>query len=207
LPGGRTFVRADPAAAPPYSTENFPRCSTGIPSGTTEVSVPPGTARLALLSGAIRTVRHFPLICFPTYGGAGPLRYSLLVFVPSAVGAGLIPAWLRLRSGSVITAIILVSGTGFFLFGGYRRGLDTAGSIQYALAGIVFGMSAACSLLTIPYLIQRFYPPTVYEMLFPLSVIFALFAVAVVVVTTTGARRDLQEMKRRLETVLSSSPR
>jgi hypothetical protein len=105
------------------------------------------------------------------------------------------------------TAIIIVSGTGFFLFGRYRRGHDTAGSIQYALAGIVFGMSAACSFITIPYLIQRFYPVTVYEMLSPLSVIFALFAVAVVVVTTTEARRDLQEVTQRLETVLSSSPR
>jgi membrane protease YdiL (CAAX protease family) len=74
-----------------------------------------GFTELALLSGAIWTVLHFPLIFFSTYSGAGPLWYSLLVFVPSVIGAGLILAWLRLRSGSVFTSILFHGFWNYFI--------------------------------------------------------------------------------------------
>jgi membrane protease YdiL (CAAX protease family) len=65
-----------------------------------------GFTRLALLSGAIWAAWHFPLIIFSAYHGAGSVWYSLAVFVPSVVGAGFILAWLRLRSGSLLPAIL-----------------------------------------------------------------------------------------------------
>lgn len=74
-----------------------------------------GFTELALLSGAIWTAWHFPLIFFSNYNGAGPLWYSLLVFIPSVMGAGLILAWLRLRSGSVITAILFHGFWNYFI--------------------------------------------------------------------------------------------
>jgi len=74
-----------------------------------------GFTELALLSGAIWTAWHFPLIIFSTYSGAGPLWYSLLMFVPSVMGAGLILAWLRLRSGSLITAILFHGFWNYFI--------------------------------------------------------------------------------------------
>ncbi|WP_048150078.1 CPBP family intramembrane glutamic endopeptidase [Methanolacinia paynteri] len=74
-----------------------------------------GFTELALISGAIWTVWHFPLILFSTYNGAGPLWYSVLVFIPSVMGAGLILAWLRLKSGSVITAILFHGFWNYFI--------------------------------------------------------------------------------------------
>ncbi|MGC9435135.1 MAG: CPBP family glutamic-type intramembrane protease [Methanomicrobiales archaeon] len=71
--------------------------------------------RLALLSGAIWTAWHFPLIIFGTYHGTGPLWYSLAVFVPSVMGAAVIIAWLRLVSGSVITAIFFHGFWNYFI--------------------------------------------------------------------------------------------
>jgi membrane protease YdiL (CAAX protease family) len=65
-----------------------------------------GFTEVSLLSGAIWTVWHFPLIFFGTYHGTGPLFYSLAVFIPSVMGLALILAWLRLVSGSVWTAIL-----------------------------------------------------------------------------------------------------
>ncbi len=61
---------------------------------------------LALISGGIWTVWHFPLIIFGSYHGAGSLAFSLAVFIPSVMGAGLILAWLRLMSGSVWAAVL-----------------------------------------------------------------------------------------------------
>jgi len=74
-----------------------------------------GFTKLALISGAIWTLWHFPLIFFSTYSGAGPLWYSVLVFVPSVMGAGLILAWLRLKSGSVYTAILFHGFWNYFI--------------------------------------------------------------------------------------------
>jgi hypothetical protein len=105
------------------------------------------------------------------------------------------------------TAIIVISGIGFFLFGRYRRGHDTEGSIHYALAGLVFGSAVGTALLTISQVIFRFSPLIMYDVLVPLGVTFALFAIAVVVATNTEARRDLQEMTRQLETVLTNDSR
>lgn len=74
-----------------------------------------GFTKLALISGAIWTVWHFPLIFFSTYNGAGPLWYSLMVFIPSVIGAGVILAWLRLKSGSVFTAILFYGFWNYFI--------------------------------------------------------------------------------------------
>lgn len=71
-----------------------------------ELSQLMGFTKLALLSAAIWTVWHFPMIFFGTYHGAGPIWYSLVVFIPSVMGAGLILAWLRLMSGSVWVAVL-----------------------------------------------------------------------------------------------------
>jgi membrane protease YdiL (CAAX protease family) len=65
-----------------------------------------GFTQLALISGAIWTVWHFPVMFFGTYHGTGPIWYSLAVFVPSVMGAGFILAWLRLASGSVWVAVL-----------------------------------------------------------------------------------------------------
>jgi membrane protease YdiL (CAAX protease family) len=65
-----------------------------------------GFTELALVSGAIWTLWHFPLIFFSSYHGAGSIWYSLLVFIPSVMGAGLILAYLRFKAGSVWVAVL-----------------------------------------------------------------------------------------------------
>lgn len=74
-----------------------------------------GFTAVALVSGAIWTAWHFPLIFFGTYHGTGPLWYSLLVFVPSVMGAGLVLAWLRLASGSVWVAVFFHGFWNYFI--------------------------------------------------------------------------------------------
>lgn len=70
---------------------------------------------LALISGGIWTVWHFPLIIFGSYHGAGSLAFSLAVFIPSVMGAGLILAWLRLMSGSVWVAVLFHGFWNYFI--------------------------------------------------------------------------------------------
>ena len=74
-----------------------------------------GFTRLALLSGAIWTAWHIPLILFGTYHGTGSVLYSLAVFVPSVMGAGLVIAWLRIISGSIWVAVLFHGFWNFFI--------------------------------------------------------------------------------------------
>lgn len=70
---------------------------------------------LALLSSAIWTIWHFPMIIFGPYHGAGSLAFSLAVFIPSVMGAGLILAWLRIISGSVWVAVLFHGFWNYFI--------------------------------------------------------------------------------------------
>jgi len=74
-----------------------------------------GFTELALLSGAIWTSWHFPLILFGTYHGTGSITSSFAVFIPSVMGAAVVLAWLRLVSGSVWTAILFHGFWNFFI--------------------------------------------------------------------------------------------
>jgi membrane protease YdiL (CAAX protease family) len=71
--------------------------------------------KLALLSGAIWAVWHFPLIIFGSYHGVGSLWFSLLTFTPSVIGAGVVLAWLRLKSGSVWVAVLFHGFWNYFI--------------------------------------------------------------------------------------------
>lgn len=74
-----------------------------------------GFTELALVSAAIWTAWHFPVMFAGTYHGGGSIWYSLAVFVPSVMGAGVILAWLRLASGSVWVAVLFHGFWNYFI--------------------------------------------------------------------------------------------
>jgi len=71
--------------------------------------------KLAIISAIIWTLWHFPIIIFGNYSGAGGLVYSLIVFVPQVIGVGFFMAWLRLKSGSVWTAVFFHGLWNYFI--------------------------------------------------------------------------------------------
>ncbi len=71
--------------------------------------------KLALLSGVIWTVWHFPLMIFGTYHGAGSLWYSFAVFIPSVMGVSMVLAWLRLKSESIWVVILFHGFWNYFI--------------------------------------------------------------------------------------------
>ncbi len=77
--------------------------------------------RLAVLSGAIWAVWHFPLIIFADYNAGTATWYSLLCFAAMVVALAVILAWLRLRSGSVWPAAVLHASHNLFVQGFFDR--------------------------------------------------------------------------------------
>lgn len=88
---------------------------------------------LALLSAAIWTVWHFPLMIFGSYHGAGSLAFSLAVFIPSVMGSGLIIAWLRIISGSVWPAVLFHGFWNYFVQQFYPVLTQTTGAGEMML--------------------------------------------------------------------------
>jgi len=72
----------------------------------------------ALLSGAAWSIYHYPLILFANYNNTGaPKWFALIAFTWMAVAASFVFAWLRLKSGSLWTAVILHASHNLFIQG------------------------------------------------------------------------------------------
>jgi len=71
--------------------------------------------KTALLSGAVWSLYHYPLILFSEYTSRAPRWYAQLVFTWMVIAASFVFAWLRLRSGSVWTAVILHASHNLFI--------------------------------------------------------------------------------------------
>jgi membrane protease YdiL (CAAX protease family) len=71
--------------------------------------------RVALISGTIWALWHYPLILFADYHGAGPLWYSVACFTVMVLGISFLFAWMRLKSGSVWTGMLLHASHNLFV--------------------------------------------------------------------------------------------
>jgi len=69
----------------------------------------------ALIGGVIWALYHVPAVLFADYNSAAPLWYGILCFTVMVVGASVIMAWIRLRSGSVWTAMLLHAAHNVFI--------------------------------------------------------------------------------------------
>ena len=69
----------------------------------------------AAISGAVWILYHYPLILFGDYHSAAPRWWALLFFTLDIAVASVGFAWLRLRSGSVWTGVILHASHNLFL--------------------------------------------------------------------------------------------
>jgi membrane protease YdiL (CAAX protease family) len=77
--------------------------------------------RLAVLSGVIWALWHFPLIIFADYNSGTATWYSLLCFTLMVIAIAVVLAWLRLRSGSVWPAALLHASHNLYVQGFFDR--------------------------------------------------------------------------------------
>jgi CAAX protease family protein len=67
------------------------------------------------VSAAVWALYHYPLILFGDYHSAAPRWWSFLFFTLDVAAVSVVFAWLRLRSGSVWTGVILHASHNLFL--------------------------------------------------------------------------------------------
>ncbi|PKO16354.1 MAG: CPBP family intramembrane metalloprotease domain-containing protein [Chloroflexi bacterium HGW-Chloroflexi-10] len=72
--------------------------------------------RVALISGAVWTVWHLPIILFANYNMPGiPKWYAAVMFTIMVTGINVLFSWLRLKSGSLWPAVILHASHNLFV--------------------------------------------------------------------------------------------
>jgi len=107
----------------------------------------------ALLSGSIWALWHFPLILFADYRSETPVWYAILCFTVMVVGLSFPLAWLRLRSGSVWTAMFLHASHNVFIQGIFDGLTTDLGPTEWIIGE--FGAGLAIVTAVLGYLFWR----------------------------------------------------
>jgi uncharacterized protein len=102
--------------------------------------------RVSLISAAIWAVYHYPVMIFADYGSKAPTWYAFFMFTLSIVGISFIITWLRLKSGSVWTGVILHASHNLFVQNVFDGLTVDTGHTQYITTE--FGVGLAVLYLT-----------------------------------------------------------
>lgn len=108
---------------------------------------------VSLISGTIWAVWHMPLILFADYNAGAPGWYSLLCFAAMVVASSFVYAWLRLKSGSLWTAMFLHASHNFWIQGFFDPLTTDRGMTKY-LTG-EFGAGLVIAFVLLAYLFWR----------------------------------------------------
>ncbi len=110
-----------------------------------------GLDGVALASGLVWALWHYPLILFADYRSAAPVAYSLACFTVMVVGLAYLYAWITLRSGSLWPAVLLHASHNLYVQGVFDRATIDTGPTPYwtgefgaALALAATALALAC---------------------------------------------------------------
>ena len=107
----------------------------------------------ALVSGIIWAFWHFPLIFLGGYNGGTSRWYSALCFTPMVIGIATVFAWMRLKSGSVWTGMLLHASHNMFIQGIFDPLTQDTAVTKYVRGD--FGVALAVVGLLVGYFFWR----------------------------------------------------
>jgi membrane protease YdiL (CAAX protease family) len=108
----------------------------------------------ALLSGVVWAVWHYPLILLADYNNAGASTwYGLVCFTVMVIGISFAFAWLRLKSGSLWTAVLLHASHNLFIQALFTPLTGKTNLTPYVIGE--FGLGLALVALMVAYLFWR----------------------------------------------------
>lgn len=104
------------------------------------------------ISGLIWAIWHWPLILVAGYQ-SGSAAFSLVTFSLMAIAASFIFAWLRLKSGSLWTAVLLHASHNAFIQSFFDRLTTSEGTAQYLVGE--FGVVTVAAIGLVAWLFWR----------------------------------------------------
>jgi CAAX protease family protein len=102
---------------------------------------------VALLSGVVWSVWHYPLLLFADYNAGTPGWYGLTCFTISVVGISFAYAWMRLKSGSTWTGMLLHASHNLWIENIFDPLTTDTGSTRLVTGEFGVGLAAAAVLV------------------------------------------------------------
>lgn len=106
-------------------------------------------SKTALFSGIIWAIWHYPLIFFTDYN-SGTNWFGVLCFTIMIIGLSFAFAWLRLKSNSVWTGVLLHAGDNLFVQGVFNSLTAESGMTKYIIGE--FGIALAIAAVVVGYI-------------------------------------------------------
>ena len=106
-----------------------------------------GYTTTALISGFIWSLWHYPVLIFADYNSGTPIWYELTCFTVMVVSISFVFTWMRLKSGSLWTGVLLHASHNLFIQGFFDRITTNTGHTKY----IIGEFGAALPLVSIPF--------------------------------------------------------
>lgn len=107
----------------------------------------------SLISGVIWSIYHYPVMLFADYHDGGPLWYSVICFTIMAVGFSVVMAWIRLKSGSLWTAVFAHAAHNVFIQTIFNPLMVDTGPTEYIIGE--FGVSMAIAYAAAAFVFWR----------------------------------------------------
>jgi membrane protease YdiL (CAAX protease family) len=111
--------------------------------------------RTAWLSGAAWAAYHYPLILFAEYHSGTPKWFALPVFTWMVLAMAFVFAWVRLKSGSVWTAVILHASHNLFVQQIFDPLTTDRGVTKYVTTEFGIGLALAYTLVALYFWSRR----------------------------------------------------
>lgn len=106
-----------------------------------------GYTKISVISAILWALYHYPVLIFSDYNSAAPIWHAFLFFTVCITGASFILAWLRLKSGSVWTAVIFHSSHNLFIQNVYDGLTVDKGYTQYITTEFGAGLAVVYTLV------------------------------------------------------------
>ena len=106
-------------------------------------------SKTALISGVIWAVWHYPILLFADYNNRTPAWYGLACFTVMVLGMSFAFAWLRLKSGSLWTAVLLHASHNLVIKNVFTLATADMGITPYIVDE--FGIALALAALVVAY--------------------------------------------------------
>ncbi len=111
--------------------------------------------RVALCSGMIWALWHYPLILLADYHGKGGKVYSLICFTVLVLGTSFLFAWMRLKSGSVWTGVFLHASHNIFIQAFFDPLTRSARITDYVTSEFGCGLAVVALILAVIFYRKR----------------------------------------------------
>ncbi len=102
--------------------------------------------KTSLIVGLIWAVWHYPGILFVSYNSGTPALYSIPCFTIMTVALSFIYTWMRIKSGSMWTAVFLHIGQNLFIQGFFDPLTENTGITNYITTEFGIGLAVMYSL-------------------------------------------------------------